>query len=711
MKLFQNSPLSNKLFVVVDAKSYQDAQISAEIVSDFLSDKELGIKSSQQDDEFLLSFYHYYPNLWDSAAQNQVAQLLTPENIEVQIEENIDQLQSPFGMVSRNFIVADPLGLMPVFAQTLRDFNFSTPLDFEDGFIKTKNGGQILLVFDYLDNFLDLKAASKINEAFDELKKIIPAGAEVFYIGAPRFTDENHKTIISDVVRISIISVVLMLALFLVFLRDKKALFIYVIPPAVIIFASTITSWFFGGMSVMTLGFGSVLMGLTVDYCLYMFFAIKAGVPKDKFLIAQKMFKPIMASAITSIITFLFLLFSGIEVFRQTAVFCASGLAFALFISLFVSPFIFSQASSVKDFPVQKNRSSYLSFKKALLLLCLIFVFFVAAFNRVDMNVSLETLNSSSKDLQNDRKKFDEITGSAFGKNEMLFVYGNSYEEVLENNEKISALNPQHLKLYKLFPSQKTKDKNIADWRKFWGDGQEKKVERIAQKVLRKRGLKDEMFSGFYDFLITGNGEVDEGFNLNVFFNPIITIDGKYVFANIIPIDTQIQVVQNIDYEIISNDRLSKKISADILSRFTKIFIALFLCAFFALLVIFKSIKLSLLSILPAVSGICAFFIFAAVFGVEINLIGLYAMPLLIGLGTDYGVFMVYQNKSGRSLHPTKALVIAALSTIIGFGSLMSASHSVLFIIGFMVCSGITVSVLVSIFVLPSLIKVAQNQS
>ncbi|MDR2772863.1 MAG: hypothetical protein LBB93_05285, partial [Elusimicrobiota bacterium] len=28
MKLFQNSPLSNKLFVVVDAKSYQDAQIS-----------------------------------------------------------------------------------------------------------------------------------------------------------------------------------------------------------------------------------------------------------------------------------------------------------------------------------------------------------------------------------------------------------------------------------------------------------------------------------------------------------------------------------------------------------------------------------------------------------------------------------------------------------------------------------------------------------
>ena len=77
-------------------------------------------------------------------------------------------------------------------------------------------------------------------------------------------------------------------------------------------------------------------------------------------------------------------------------------------------------------------------------------------------------------------------------------------------------------------------------------------------------------------------------------------------------------------------------------------------------------------------------------------------MPLLIGLGIDYGVFMIFKFKGRSELHPTRAVIIAALSTLIGFGSLMAGQHKVLFGIGFMVFIGIASSILAAIFIVPA---------
>jgi predicted exporter len=132
---------------------------------------------------------------------------------------------------------------------------------------------------------------------------------------------------------------------------------------------------------------------------------------------------------------------------------------------------------------------------------------------------------------------------------------------------------------------------------------------------------------------------------------------------------------------------------------------ALLLCCIIVLSVVFKNIKYALLSVLPAICAIGAFFAFAALFAIEINIFALLALPLLIGLSVDYGIFMIFQNADGKKLHPTKALFIAAVSTLIGFGSLIAAHHKVLFIIGFMVFIGILTAMLVSVFIIPPFLK------
>jgi predicted RND superfamily exporter protein len=86
-------------------------------------------------------------------------------------------------------------------------------------------------------------------------------------------------------------------------------------------------------------------------------------------------------------------------------------------------------------------------------------------------------------------------------------------------------------------------------------------------------------------------------------------------------------------------------------------------------------------------------------------------MPLLIALGIDYGIFIIFKGTKTHSLlHPAKAVIIAALSTLIGFGSLMAAQHKVLFIIGFMVFTGILTSILVSVFILPPFLTAGKKE-
>jgi predicted exporter len=703
LKLFQSSPLSKKVFIAVISKdpAIDISQTAQETQDFFLENEDLGLSSPEMDISTLLSFYHYFPNLWDENDAQKMKSILSPTEINKRLSAAIKSLYSPSVFMMQDLLLADPLNLLPIFSQKLKNLDFSGSLDpSAQGFLSPKDKNAALLLFDYRKNFLDIKKAQVLDAAFEALKKEYE-GFDIFYIGAPRFTALNNEVIRADISRILIISFLLMLALFLVFLRDKNALFVYIVPFAIVIIASAIVS-LGGRISAVTLGFGSVLAGLSADYSLYMYFALKSAAPQDHFNAARKMFKPILASAATSIAVFLLLIFSGIEVFKQTAVFCAVGLTMASFIALCAAPFIFS--GQKKEFKEISNSSeNFLSKKAAVILVLIIIAAAALSLNFIRIDSSLESMNISSKSLKADRQKFDELTGSSFSDNKSVFVFGNSKEEALRNNEALSAKNPDYFKLSAIFPSQKKAAENKKQWIIFWKNYLP--LIRNSLTILSKDKIAPNAFNDFYAFLESAQAPNAQEFDLTVFFNPLIEIDGKFAFINIAPHSAQINEIENIETQIISNASLSDEIMADASSRLIKIMLALFICSFAVLFLIFRSFRLAFLAVLPSIMGLCGFLIIAAAFRIDINLMGLYGMPLLIGLGADYGVFMVYQKRIGKSLHPTKALITAALSTLIGFGSLMAARHPVLFAMGFMIFTGISFAALSSIFILAPLLE------
>ncbi len=711
VKLFQNSPISNKLFIMVEGESREEAQNAAENFTYILSQNpDIPLYTVKTDKDFILSYYYNAPALWNEVFCKDIESLLTKEKIALKMEENIRNLYSPAGLFMQDIIIADPLGFLEVFGKELRSLNVSgNSLDAKNGFLSSQDGKKILLIYNYPANVLDTALSGKIDLFFENVKSELPQNINIFYIGAPRYTVENNRIIAQDLNKIFFVATFLMLVLFLVYLREKKAIFIYFAPAISIIVAAVTAYYIFGGLSGITIGFGAVLMGLSVDYSVYMYFALKNSKEEERFQSMRDMVRPLLISSLTSIFTFGILIFSGIGVFRQVAVFCAGGLVIAVFLALFAAPYIFScqnekSGPAIKEFNMKTNKYF------AIIFLMLIFAGAFISLEKLNFNASLNALNTVSEEFTKDYKAFSGLTGDAYSRNEFLFIFGNTKEEALKNNEIVTMQNKDNMHLAKLFPSDMQKDKNLEKWKEFWDEDKIRFIKTEIDKNAAKYGIKPDVFNGFYEFLrngkISSEGSQLKEFDLTEIYNPIMKLDDKFVFVNVLKKDAVINnTEENIETLFISSESLDEKIVQSMSLKFKKIMAVLFFSAFVVLLLFWKNPYYAVLSILPPICGICMFLIISALLKIELNLFALFAMPLLIGLGIDYGVFMIFKFKGRSELHPTRAVIIAALSTLIGFGSLMAGQHKVLFGIGFMVFIGIASSILAAIFIVPAFLK------
>jgi len=104
--------------------------------------------------------------------------------------------------------------------------------------------------------------------------------------------------------------------------------------------------------------------------------------------------------------------------------------------------------------------------------------------------------------------------------------------------------------------------------------------------------------------------------------------------------------------------------------------------------------------------------------GVELTMATQVAFPILFGLGVAYGVHMVH-----RAAEPDctdlslavgttgKAISLAAVTTMAGFGSLMLARHTALISFGAMLTAGILISALAVLYVIPLVLQVLNRLS
>ncbi len=119
-----------------------------------------------------------------------------------------------------------------------------------------------------------------------------------------------------------------------------------------------------------------------------------------------------------------------------------------------------------------------------------------------------------------------------------------------------------------------------------------------------------------------------------------------------------------------------------------------------------------LLALAPLAMGMTLSLGIMSLCGFALNPANMIAFPLILGVGIDNGVHVLHDYLSQRgkgcySLHHTtgQGIMVAALTTILGFGTLMISHHRGLFGLGLILTLGVTCCMLASLVFLPAVLR------
>jgi len=125
----------------------------------------------------------------------------------------------------------------------------------------------------------------------------------------------------------------------------------------------------------------------------------------------------------------------------------------------------------------------------------------------------------------------------------------------------------------------------------------------------------------------------------------------------------------------------------------------------------FRSVRLTLLCLLPTVLGLLWSAGLLAIAGIELDLFSIFGIVMAVGIGVDYGIHILHRllSHDGRLAEflpwTGAAIALAAVTTIIAFGTLAFSSYQPLARLGVVVATNITFAAFASLLVLPALLQ------
>ncbi|MET0509198.1 MAG: MMPL family transporter, partial [Burkholderiaceae bacterium] len=264
------------------------------------------------------------------------------------IVEGLEWLSSPIGLVYRDLITRDPTGEMIRMVDRMQPAQ--SPRVIEGAWASADGSRAILLVrLDADGTAIDRQQAAleRIAATFDRVRGQAPA--QLRMTGTARFSVESRAGIEHDVAWLSGIGTGLIVLLLLVVYRSPTRLLLGLIPVATGALAGVAAvAVVFGKVHAITLGFGVALIGESIDYAIYLF--VQGSSPK--------LWRTVRLGVLTSLIGFSSLLSSSFPGLAQLGCFAVSGILVAALVSRFLlAPLVAAEPTGMPPWLLTLARS------------------------------------------------------------------------------------------------------------------------------------------------------------------------------------------------------------------------------------------------------------------------------------------------------------------------------------------------------------------
>jgi hopanoid biosynthesis associated RND transporter like protein HpnN len=191
----------------------------------------------------------------------------------------------------------------------------------------------------------------------------------------------------------------------------------------------------------------------------------------------------------------------------------------------------------------------------------------------------------------------------------------------------------------------------------------------------------------------------------------LLKIYGRGDIWNFDALKRFVQDVRSVDPRATGNPLQAYEASLEMKRSYEQAAIYTLVVVLAVLWIDFRSIRHSLLATLPLALGMAQAFGIMGLVGIDLNPANLIGIPLVLGIAVDYGVHVVHdalERPGPYRISPSTAnsVLVDALTTILGFGALMVASHKGLESLGRVLTLGVTTCTLTSLIFLPAILRI-----
>lgn len=536
--------------------------------------------------------------------------------------------------------------------------------------------------------------SGRLESALDDLTQQLELTGfnNVLLSGIPLFASYAAQTAQTELSRLGTVSLLGVCLLSWLWFRRLRVigLMLLVIAQAMVV-ATAATLAIFGQVHLISLVFGTTLIGITVDYSAH-YFGKRFGQDDDDISDTLIKLMPSLSLAlISTVIAFLIMANTPMQGLQQMAVFCASGVisAFAA-VTLWFPCLDFKQQTQnhslkrigamIAQLPTWSN--CRWQCKTILVALCSGILFF--GLTSIKPTAQLQELNNAPSVLLTEALQVSELlhTPSA---NQYFIVKGANLNDLLLKQEMLYKRLADH-------PIAGVTLSSMSDW--IASDERAQQVQRIRENAAKLINPEVNKLLGaplpiqyhevapVQDRLKTLNHSktLQQRFHLLTPYAALVQIRGLTPdnIDNVKTLANDLSGVTWIDYP----QDIAKTLG-QYRDQITKL-LALSIAAVILILACrFK--RQSWRAFTPTVLGLLLTVALLSLLGMSFSLFTVLALVLLLGLGFDYGIFMTTSEQEAETL---ATIAFAALTTFLSFGLLVLSSTPALKIFGMTVAMG-----------------------
>jgi len=677
--------------------------------------------------------YENLPLFLDASDYQQIETKLSKDSITKITANNYRNLISPSGIITKNTIRKDPLGLSFIALKKLQQLGIGEGFIIKNGFLLDEKEQHILLFLTPThgsrETDKNTALAKKLYSLQDRLNRTYQGKIKSDFFGAALVAAANAAQIKHDIQFTVGIAMTLLLIILIVFYRKLTT--------PLILFAPTI----FGGLfavaflyllrteiSALSLGIGAVLLGITLDYSLHILTHIRNG--KSLRSLYKDVAPSILMSSLTTASAFLCLLFLESQALQDLGIFAAISVLGASVFALFFIPQVYTTKRKGEAKSTLLDHFAHYNLHKkkwAIAVLVILLLGSLFTYRSVIFNQDIAQLNFETKVLVKARERLEKLTDIG-SKSIYLSTYGDNKEAVLQRNDslfqQLRALKENgsiisYSSIGALVRSNKKQRDKINKWNSFWG---QTKVSSTKQNLIESGnefGFKETTFEQFYSLLEYDFKPLQiSALNVVSSFpvNDFITTDSvTTTITSLIKVeDENFEKVKTIFSNapqtlLINRQQVNETFLGNLKNDFNRLIGYSLLVVILILLLFYRSFTLTLITAIPIFLTWLLTIGVMGLFKIEFNIFNIIICSFIFGVGIDYCIFitngLLTEYRTGEktlSTHRT-SIILSVITTILGIGALIFAKHPVLYTIAVVSLIGILSAVVVAFTIQPLL--------